>query len=400
MMKRMFIIVAVTMAFLATTAMATPTLYVMPLADAKTDCKANAVTPDGKYVAGTSGGLGVFWSVGSGSVVDIIAGGVWAFTSGTGIATRTVSGNTQIVVQGLSAGWGSTSYSTDNGATWLQGIRATSIISAIGNNNTLRSTGTDDVWYDVGAGGGMSHGYIEKVSGQPPALVHRDDKSTTSKTQVFSVSATGLAVGMRVGDGTNNWNYKLQYNGGSTTATYFRGLAGVNTKSEAWGVSGDGTRISGWSVVSGGRSGMWGYVYDVASDTITELPTEQASTGVASNSIAYGMGPTGDLAVGMDYTKGLEKAVLWYWNTGASAWKEIDLTDYAIANGILGSMTGNLRRAFSVGYDATNQQLVVVGQGYDTSGYLRGFALKMDGIPEPGTIAFLLLGGVALLRRR
>jgi len=81
----------------------------------------------------------------------------------------------------------------------------------------------------------------------------------------------------------------------------------------------------------------------------------------------------------------------------------IDLTNYAIANGILDGFTGNLRRGYSVGVNELGQP-VITGMGVyyapgSTVALTRGFVMTMD-IPEPGTMAFLVLGGLALLRRR
>jgi hypothetical protein len=262
----------------------------------------------------------------------------------------------------------------------------------------MRSDGGDG-WYAAFQGdtGNSPTLYVERDNGTPPALVTRDTKGTTQKSQIHSVSRTGLAVAGRRGDGVNYWNYKLQYMGtGGLAASYFAGLAGDN-RGQAWAIAGNATKIFGMSPVTGGRTGNWPYVYDVAGATIQELPTQPGTAGSTSNALAYGASEDGTLAVGMNYT-GMERAVLWYQTTNGS-WQILDLTNWASAHGVLGDFTGNLRRAYSVGYDDSTGEVVVVGQGTNSLLQTQGFALRLI-VPEPATLAFLSLGGLALLRRR
>jgi len=356
------------------------------------------ILPNG-LVVGTDGtATGLVWDSVGGSRQPI-AGGAWAFTTVNGVGTRTVSGNPEIVISGFSAGWSATAYSQDGGTTWLQGVRA----SNVGKAPTGPVTGAlacpgDDSWYvTFSSDGNGTNLYVEKDAGSPPALVARDAKGTTQKSAVQGLSKSGLAVGRRKGDSTNDWNYKLQYVGAGTPAAgYFKGLAGDN-RGGAWSVNDDGSKIFGMSPVSDGRTGNWPYKYDVATGTATALALLGGVKGSATNGVPYGTTDNGRFAVGMEY-RGVEKAVLW--NTVNN--NIIDLTDYAASAGILDGFT-RLGRAYGVALTGGGQMLIT-GEGIwspdcGVTLYTRGFSMTLD-IPEPATLAFLALGGLALLRRR
>jgi len=404
MMKRMIIIAAV--ALVASSAMAGNVgqkLSMIPPVGVDTASSGRALTSDGKYVVGLSGtAVGFSWEVGSPTApIAIVGGGAWSFTTATGLGYRNVGGVKELVAHGMSAGYSSTVYSTNGGAYWEKGMRATVGVGSapgIGAASTLGALGVDDSWYSGWKSDSTSSAtmYVEKVNGSPPALVSRDSKGTTQTSGITGTSGTGKAVGMRKGDGTNNYNTRWQYNGtGGATQTYFNGLSG-NSFGQAWAVSADGNKIFGMSAVSGGRTGNWPYMRDEVANTIVELPRQSTLSGSVTNALPYGASADGRWAVGMDY-QGMERAVLW----DTLNMKVIDLTKYAIANNILDGFTGNLRRGYSVGVNAQGQP-VVTGQGVwyakgSTVAYTRGFVLT---VPEPGTMAFLVLGGLALLRRR
>jgi len=414
MMKRM-IIIAATVAIVASSAMAAKLGFasldqIPPIAPA-TDSSGRALTSDGKYVVGLTDAKGFSWEVGSATApIAIVGGGAWTFTTATGLGYRNVGGVKQLVAHGMSAGYSSTVYSTDGGGTWLQGMRATVGVGSapgIGAASTLGALGVDDSWYTGWKSDNTASPtiYVEKVAGSPPALVSRDTKGTTQTSGVTGTSGTGKAVGMRKGDGTNNYNTRWQYNGtGGATQSYFNGLSG-NSFGQAWAVSADGNKIFGMSAVSGGRTGNWPYMRDEVANTIVELPRTGAVSGSVTNALPYCASADGHYAAGMDY-QGMERAVLW----DTQKMTVLDLTTWAIGAGFIpttgiggpnAGFMGNLRRGYSVGVNADGHP-VVTGQGvwYDagsTVAYTRGFVLT---VPEPATVGFLALGGLALLRRR
>jgi hypothetical protein len=396
MMKRIVTLTAVALAVLSSTAMAA-SLTAMPFEGTGTSSEARAITPDGKYVAGISNGKGVAWNISGGTTTAIVAGGTWAFTQAVGIDYATSGGNKYLVAHGLSSGWSSTATSTD-GVTWTKGVRASNVAPVIDAANTLRTASSAaDSWYVTSMSastGNTSTLYVEKQT-YPTTLVSRDSKGVTQKSSIQGVSGTGLGVARRKGDGTNYWNYKCQYQGtGGLAASYFNGLAG-DSRGEAWAISTDGAKIFGVSPVLGGRTGIWPYVYNVAGATTSELPTLPGTAGSTSNAYVYGTNADGTLAVGHNYL-GAESAVLWYLDK--NGWQVIDLTAWASAHGVLGDFT-RLTRGYSVGVDKSTDEVVIAGIGGNSLGQTQGFALRMY-VPEPATLAFLSLGGLALLRRR
>jgi hypothetical protein len=206
-------------------------------------------------------------------------------------------------------------------------------------------------------------------------------------------------VGDRVNGGVVS-NYVLTYDGdGGLGAAFTNGLDGT-TAGSLWDIADDGSYAGGQSPQTG-KTGMWAYVRDMTNGNVFELPTANPSAAFASNSIVYGMSPDGNYAVGMDFTgAGIEKAVLWNLNDPNPAnWTVLDLTQFAIDEGILGPFTGNLRRAIAMGLNAQGQP-VITGVGFaptlDGAGWT-GFVLT---VPEPTSLVLLALGGLALMRRR
>ncbi len=292
--------------------------------------------------------------------------------------------------------------STDGGATWSTvtcATGATPLVMRVAN--TLVGS-MSDVWY-AHYQDKNDYGNAVKGSGNPPSANYSKYKPTRySNMEWNGCGGAGIIAGSRPIGGTrqNAWYTGGAYAGGAdATETFFSGLDGTLV-GEAWSVSLDGSLIGGRSPVSDGRTGDYPYVYDLGggeSWTIAELPIDPAAENYTNNAVVYGMGPNNDWACGMMYP-GMEKAVLWDISDPDPAnWTYIDLTQWADDHGILGNFTGNLRRAYSVGVNDLGQP-VVTGWGYDeVNAQVRGFVLT---IPEPGTLSFLALGGLVLLRRR
>lgn len=418
MMKRIIIVVAA-MALVTSTAMAATLLRIAPLAGLEaTETCGRAITPDGKYVAGINDSQGILWAsdgAGGGVTSNVIASGRQS-TVASGIGYRTVTAGQEVVIGGLSSGWATTYGATVSAGgvpTWNWSARDANTGTApnLPTANSLSGTGTTDKWYltfDHQTAATNKQFWCARGQGDPVGTMTGTygPKSTTYESHVRGIggglAATPIgrmAVARRDTSNTSAMqNYYYDYAGTAAPAgTKFKGLQAGTYNGEPWAVSGDGTKLGGFAPVDGGRTGNWPYLYTVAGATIAELPTLLPNnTGAyATNGIVYGLSADGEWAAGMDYTKGIELAVLW--NTVNK--KEFNLNQYCIDKGILDGFTGNLRRAYAVGENALGQP-VITGRGYYTAdAQYRGFVLTMD-IPEPATVGFLALGGLALLRRR
>jgi len=252
---------------------------------------------------------------------------------------------------------------------------------------------TDTAWM-VWAEGTTSYS-VTRVYGDP-IVAGTATKSSTQAVYVQGMSNTGRAACARKDASGTKQNVQLDFttDGGTAAQTIFAGLDGT-THGVASAMAGDGTAIFGQSPIVG--SGTTNYPYKkIVGGSISALPLLPGTTGSVSLGYIYGASVNGRYAVGMDYT-GMERAALWDTQTGTV----LDLTTWATSVGILDGFTGNLRRAYTVGLDAQGHP-VIGGMGVyyaegSTVALTRGFVLT---IPEPGTMVFLVVGGLALLRRR
>jgi hypothetical protein len=361
---------------LVTNAFSMGTLAPMPTMPGDTTNDARAITADGQWVVGMSGVNGCLYAVNTTNVFNVIAGGAQAAPL-TGVGYRTVGSQRELVMSGLSAGWNA-DYMTTNGTAFGGKRRDTNLGTAPTAvvANGLAGTASDvfySTWYDPGAG----QLYVGRLSGTWPATPVWDKVAASGQTH--GVSTTGRAVGFRNNPKTH---YVLDWTGTGTPATWsFNGLDGT-TAGEAFAISTNGTIIFGQSPVTGGRPGSWAYRAVVTSaspgvlQNVKELPSFPETVGTAgSASLPYGCTADGKFAVGMSY-RGLEKAVLWDTrDTNSTKWTVADLTDLALAKGVMGTFS-RLTRAYSVGMNAAGE-LVITGTGLDTNSpaRLRGFVL-------------------------
>jgi hypothetical protein len=374
------------------------------------------ITPDGRYVgglAGTVGNAGYLYDVINNTVIQPNsqnpAGAVPTIVTGIGYRTDPISGEKQLVLDGMSSGYQCNWMTADGGTTWGARRRNSSFTQAtvLPAANSLGSAAGQDAFYQTIRNTANNQLYVNMGSGSWSASTAPtftlSVKGLTDTGNMNGVSATGRAVGQRGGN-----NYMLTWNGTGTPAqANFAGLAGNNV-GEAFSVSADGNTIFGRSPITVGGTALYGYkvVNPGAGQTITPLPLFGDETGSTSLQVPYGCTADGNFAVGMDY-RGMEKAVLW---STKSDWSfAIDLTDYATANGLLDGFS-RLNRAYSIGESldgSGNLSAVITGTGsWSPDGGVtpyvtRAFAMTVL-VPEPGTISLLALGlfGLVALRRR
>ena len=374
-------------------ALAVPALVDIPAVVAGDGSEGRCITPDGMYVGGISGSAGLVWDATLGTRQPV-AGGYQDAVYGIGYRTPTDGSPTELVIGGPNSGWQSMNASTDGGVTWIKRRRTNTHAYGGGPSNTVSGGGT----------GGMIYSTFQTPNSNTPQLYidawndagwasAPDTKGTSTKSNIIGVSNTGVAVGRRQNSSGVYQSYKLVFSGsGGLAASWVPGLDGTDV-GELWDIADDGSLAGGVCQVTG-KTGLWAFVTDMAG-TATELPVLNAGTSYATNSRVYGMGPNGDYAVGMDYTLGMERAVLWDLNAGTV----LDLTQFATDNGILGDFTGNLRRAYAVGVDGEGNP-VVTGYGFASAIDADDWTGYVLTLPEPASLTLLALGGLVLLRRR
>jgi hypothetical protein len=399
MMKRMLIVGAL-MALLASSAMAATLVKVDPVGTMLTS-QITAITNDGVWAAGYDAGgttdRAFVYKVSDASVItNIVAGSYMA--EGHGIGYRTVSGVQQLVLGGKqsSAQLGMFT-SSDNGATWTRPYATSGSAPGSAFSNAVGGSGANDTAWMLWAEGTSSYS-VTRIYGDP-TVAGTATKSSTQSVYVQGVSDTGRGACARKDASGTKQNVYLDFttDGGTAAQNFFAGLDGTN-HGIASQVSGDGTAIFGQSPIVGSGTTNYPYV-KVVGGAITALPLLPGTAGSVSLGYIYGASEDGFYAVGMDYT-GMERAAIWT-SSGVT-----DLTTLATNLGILGGFTGNLRRAYTIGEDGSGN-LVIGGMGvwYDvgsTVALTRGFLLTIApaDLPEPATLSFLALGGLALLRRR
>jgi len=356
-----------------------------------------AMTSDGAYVAGQandgSQDVGFLFNVVTGNCYDVYGGGFNDKASGVGY---TDAGD--IMVNGRDSGWNSVNITSNGGATWSK-KRYTNIGPySLGSFNTAagvpsqtNSDGNGSVgttyasMYNGADGGGLYAGGIESAGGLFKAGTPFNMKSVPGTDHyIGGISREGVAVGER-----DNSNYVVDV-GAAHGGDKFRALgASGDTNGRAWDISDDGQ----WAVGnSDGGSGPRAYVKDMTTgldDPAVELP----SLAGATYSYAYGVSGAGEYACGISNstTEG-EQAILWDL-TGATP-VLIYLNQFATNAGIMGSFT-DLFKPYSVAVNDDGYP-VVSGRGMQGANEV-GWVMTL---PEPATLSFLALGGLALLRRR
>lgn len=370
-----------------------------PLAGNTTTTHAG-MTPDGKFVVGVSGGgtaAGFVWDAvnGTQSIGDGLGNNA---TEARGVGYRTVNGQQQLVIWSKSAGWPATYIYDVAGSTKTFSERKLYTTNGTGLTglNALAGSSTD-VFYTASSDGNTKKN-LGKGSGSPSNIVFSQFVTAGPRADINMPSSNGRAAA-RSRDAANVYrNAYYDYNPvGAPTETIYNGLDGTPA-GEAWSISANGDRLGGMSPVPldllNPRSGNWPYIYDVSLNRIVELPTFANTAGSVTNGLPYGMSADGKYAVGMNY-RGAERAVLWnISDPDPTKWTITDLTEWATAQGIMGSFTA-FSRAHAVGLNA-NGQLVVSGRGSTAAGE-RAFVLTF---PEPATLTLLALGGLVLRRRK
>jgi hypothetical protein len=356
-----------------------------------------AITNDGLYAVGYDGGgtsdRAFLWKASTPSVVygPMVAGSY--MSEAHGIGYRTVGGVKQLVMGGKqSSAQVGMFISSNDGSTWTRPYASSGTAPGTAFSNTVGGNGASDTAWMAWTEGTSSYSVTRIYGASSNGTA---TKSATTAVYAQGVSNTGRAACARKDSSGTKQNVYLDFttDGGTAAQNIFAGLDGT-LHGVASAMAGNGTAVFGQSPITGSGATNYPYKYTVGGSSAA-LPLLPGTTGSVSLGYIYGASLDGRYAVGMDF-RGMEKATLWDTVRGTV----IDLTDYATAQGILGDFTLNLRRAYTIGRSGNN--LVIGGMGVNTAVATRGFILTipMADAPEPATMAFLALGGLALLRRR
>ncbi len=378
----------------ATSVFGARTLAAIPALAGDTSNEGRAVSPDGRWVVGVSGGArGFLYDINRAATCNVLSADSAQAGILTGVGYRTWRGQQEVILSGLSAGW-PTVFMTTNGTTFANQVQTsggTIKTPHLPAANGLAGTSSEAfyaAWSDDNSSGYQE--YVGKFSGLWPMAPQWDIKGIPKPMPagLNGISRTGRAVGWR---GSPRGNYVLDWRGTGAPAAWIFGALDGTTNGEPFAVSADGTTIFGQSPVLGGRPGNWGYkaVFGptmpgpAAQLSLHELPSFPNTSGTSGNAATpYGCTPDGLYAVGTSY-RGAETAVLWDTSDPDPVkWTVLDLMQYAAAEDIGGTFT-RLSRAYSVGVSATGD-LVITGIGI-SGGVTRAFLMTVP-TPMRGTV--------------
>ncbi len=389
----------------ATSALASITLTNIPIAPWGADVsnEGRSISLDGKYIVGLSGTAnGYLYDVAADAVRQPNGGGGVPGAAVTGIAYRTdtnqVSSPTQLILDGMSAGYQMNWMTTDGGLTWGAKRRNTSFTQATVQPvaNSLAANTGSDAFYTLIRNTTKLNLYTLLGVGQwdstlVPTMTYINKGISGGDTgSMNAVAATGRAVGYRSTGGVRN-NYVLDYPPSSGTAWNFNGLDGT-IAGEPFSISLDGNIIFGHSPVLGGRPGRWPYKAVVTSalnslQSIHELPSFPDTTGAGGSAgVPYACTADGKYAAGMTY-RGSERAALWDTSDpDPLKWTVVDLTQLAAQSGNLDVFLF-LNRAYGVATNAAGN-IVITGIGPDTNSPSNTRAFVMTITPPIAPIGF------------
>jgi probable HAF family extracellular repeat protein len=158
-------------------------------------------------------------------------------------------------------------------------------------------------------------------------------------------------------------------------------LPGGSFNSQAFGVSANGSVVVGrGNSASGTEAFRWTSGGGMVG--LGDLP------GGSFSSLAFDVSADGSVVVGGSVSASGNEAFIWDQENGMQSLQDLLVNDFGL------DLTGwTLREARGISADG----LTIAGWGINPDGFTEAFVAT---IPEPGTVSLLVLGGIALLRRK
>lgn len=370
-----------------------------PAAGGTAESAVHAISPNGTYAVGYSNGPNtdssatiqqpVIWSAGTGLVQ------LPNVTNTDGQANGVVVRNSDGTI-GIGGGFMQTVspfkrqmyyYKAPQAnlasGTWTDNAYGLGGIVGPYNVARLRTGYATDPWFIAGDRTNLRD-FVQGVDGAP-SLDHRNTGDCISN----SVAGNGQSAGSDAGNPSAARRAVFMNVANGTVQTVIPGGNGV--LSDALGINVAATVLSGYDgAADGTRQGFVWKVGDAGMTLLGTLPADTLSTAITVNLIG------GNVITGGFSSDGTtERAVMWdntgIWdNTGQAKL----VTDLLAAAGISTSDWSSLTRVTTM----TDDGMTIAGYGVWAADLTtRGFIAT---IPEPATATLLVLGGLALLRRR
>ncbi|HUO08137.1 MAG TPA: PEP-CTERM sorting domain-containing protein [Phycisphaerae bacterium] len=358
-----------------------------------------AVSGDGSTAVGTARTSNAALNPGIAFIAhvgDTTISAVPGLPSGISIAYGVSYDGSVILGQDATATTGTLSpfYATASGIVQIGPANNSGAAYGISRNNTITGIVTSTTPLDSNA---VQHAFVYTLGSgldvTTPTLLPETQPlpgkgDATSNSVAISESGTVVAGWAHNSQGKQQAAIWTQDSGGTWVEdTLIPQLTNDQFKHDsATGVSGDGSLVVGWANVNN-SSTTQSFIYDVLS---TNLTTLSSINGIGTGTEALTISADGTLIGGSDSSGAV------FWDTADNS--EHSLADYLTANGIAITPGWTLKGLDSISDD----DKTFTGWATDASGNREAFvaSLTSTAVPEPASVATLLVGATILIRRR
>ena len=359
-----------------------------------------SMSPDGAYVGiavdtlHTNGNTYAWpnvYDVGAAANIEL------PIKSGSAVVRGVASyGGNIIAVRNEADNVNTASWSTGTSASGSKGSLMTgnnSTFGTIGSANALAIDASGNGWAVGGTYNGTKGLAWQITAGAFDSTANWERKGV-STTKLNSVSATGIAVGNDRHARGGTTDGPILVNVGADGSPWAINAFGLDDKGHGEGISSNGMWASGYFQDAATDDPLHGFRNDVRRNITEELMP--ALYNASEYQLSYSQDVSdGGIAVGYTYNPDQD----FYTSYHATVWFAGDTQGQLLQlilnqNGVDTSAWSKLERCIAISDDG----LTIAGRGIlAADGSSQAFICT---IPEPATMSFLALGGLALLRRR